>query len=46
MDVTSWMFWTDTQISTLTYMGEDGAKHPLHPDDYLMLLVFKLYVSS
>jgi hypothetical protein len=46
MDVTSWMFLTDTQISTLTYMGEDGAKHPLELDDYLMLLVFKLYVSS
>jgi hypothetical protein len=46
MDVTSWMFLTDTQISTLTYMGEDGAKHPLHLDDYLMLLVFKLHVSS
>jgi hypothetical protein len=46
MDVTLWMVLTDTQISTLTFTGEDGAKHPLHPDDYLMLLVFKLYVSS
>jgi hypothetical protein len=35
----------DTQISTLTYIGEDGAKHPMHLDDYLMLLVFKLYIS-
>jgi hypothetical protein len=45
MDATSWIFLTDTQISSLTYMGEDGAKHPLYLDDYLMLLVFKLYVS-
>jgi hypothetical protein len=45
MDVMSWIFLTDTQISTLTYLGEDGAKHPLHLDDYLMLLVFKLYIS-
>jgi hypothetical protein len=46
MDATLWMLLTDTQISTLTFTGDDGAKHPLHPDDYLMLLVFKLYVSS
>jgi hypothetical protein len=33
MDVTVWMLLMDTQISTLTFMGEDCAKHPLRPDD-------------
>ena len=46
MDATSWMYLTNEQISSLTFTGDDGAIHPLHPDDYLMLLVFKLYVSS
>jgi hypothetical protein len=46
MDVISWMCLTDPQIASMTCTGDNGVIHPLHPDDYLMLLVFKLYVSS
>jgi len=46
MDVTFWVCFTDVQVASLTYKGDDGATHPLHPDDYIMLLVFKLYVST